>query len=192
MTAFPDDFPLAEDAMAILRGRHANPFGVLGMHGGGSEPLRVNVFAPAAASVTVLRKPGDEEVVELAKVHPEGFFSGILPDGSQRFDYRLRLGAGPESRIVEDPYAFGPVLGELDEHLFAEGRHLELYKRLGSHPILHEGVEGVAFALWAPNARRVSVVGGFNAWDGRRHPMRRRLGGGLWELFIPGRWAGGI
>ena len=192
MTAFPDDFPLAEDAMAILRGRHANPFGVLGMHGGGSEPLRVNVFAPAAASVTVLRKPGDEEVVELAKVHPEGFFSGILPDGSQRFDYRLRLGAGPESRIVEDPYAFGPVLGELDEHLFAEGRHLELYKRLGSHPILHEGVEGVAFALWAPNARRVSVVGGFNAWDGRRHPMRRRLGGGLWELFIPGLASGEV
>ena len=190
MSAFPDDFPLAEDAMAIVRGRHGNPFGVLGMHGGGSEPLRVNVFAPAAASVTVLRKPRDEAVVELAKVHPEGFFSGTLPDGTQRFDYRLRLSAGAESWIVEDPYGFGPVLGELDEHLLAEGRHLELYRRLGSHPMMHQGVEGVAFALWAPNARRVSVVGGFNAWDGRRHPMRKRMGGGIWELFIPGLSAG--
>ena len=192
MSAFPDDFPLAEDAMAIVRGRHGNPFGVLGMHGGGSEPLRVNVFAPAAASVTVLRKPGDEEAVELARVHPEGFFSGIVPDATERFDYRLRLGAGAESWLAEDPYAFGPVLGEFDEHLLAEGRHLDLYRRLGSHPMRHEGVEGVAFALWAPNARRVSVVGGFNAWDGRRHPMRRRLGGGIWELFIPGLAAGEV
>ena len=190
MSAFPDDFPLAEDAMAIVRGRHGNPFGVLGMHGGGSEPLRVNVFAPAAASVTVLRKPGDEAVVELAKVHPEGFFSGTLPDGTQRFDYRLRLSAGSESWIVDDPYGFGPVLGELDEHLFAEGRHLELYRRLGSHPMTHEGVKGVAFALWAPNARRVSVVGGFNAWDGRRPPKRQRPGGGRWGLLIPGQAAG--
>ncbi|NMG37831.1 1,4-alpha-glucan branching protein GlgB [Chelativorans sp. ZYF759] len=186
MNAFPDDFPLAEEALAIVRGRHGNPFAVLGMHGGSGDPLRVNVFAPAAASVTVLRKPGDEKVVELARVHPEGFFSGIVPDETERFSYRLRLESGPESWIVEDPYAFGPVLGDLDEHLFAEGKHLDLYRRLGSHPVTHEGVEGVAFAVWAPNARRVSVVGNFNAWDGRRHPMRRRLGGGIWELFIPG------
>lgn len=192
MSAFPEDFPLADDAMAIVRGRHGNPFGVLGMHGGGSEPLRVSVFAPAAASVTVLRKPADEEVVGLAKVHPEGFFSGIVPGQSNRFDYRLRLEAGSETWIVEDPYAFGPLLGDLDEHLMAEGRHLELYRRLGSHPVKHHGVDGVAFALWAPNARRVSVVGGFNAWDGRRHPMRRRLGGGIWELFIPGLSAGEV
>ncbi len=78
------------------------------------------------------------------------------------------------------------MLGELDEYLLAEGRHLQLYRRLGAHPTEHEGAAGVAFAVWAPNARRVSVVGDFNAWDGRRNPMRKRYGGGLWELFVPG------
>jgi len=189
---FSEDFPQTEDALAILRGRHGNPFGVLGMHGGGDEKLRVNVFNPAAATVTVLRKPDDAEVCDLTRVHPEGFFSGVLPEVTERFDYRLRLTAGAESWIVEDPYAFEPVLGDLDEYLLAEGQHLELYKRLGSHPMTHQGVDGVAFAVWAPNARRVSVVGEFNAWDGRRHPMRKRHGSGVWELFIPGLAAGQI
>ncbi len=84
------------------------------------------------------------------------------------------------------PYRFGPVLGEMDEYLLGEGRHLQLYEKLGAHPMVHEGVEGTAFSVWAPNARRVSVVGDFNAWDGRRHPMRKRMGVGIWELFIPG------
>ena len=192
MNPFSEDFPQTEDALAILRGRHGNPFGVLGMHGGGDEKLRVNVFNPAAATVTVLRKPDDAEVCDLTRVHPEGFFSGVLPEVTERFDYRLRLTAGAESWIVEDPYAFEPVLGDLDEYLLAEGQHLELYKRLGSHPMTHQGVDGVAFAVWAPNARRVSVVGEFNAWDGRRHPMRKRHGSGVWELFIPGLAAGQI
>ncbi|MEH6772463.1 MAG: 1,4-alpha-glucan branching protein GlgB, partial [Cereibacter changlensis] len=93
---------------------------------------------------------------------------------------------------IDDPYRFPPVLGELDEYLLGEGRHHRLYERLGAHPCTMEGVEGVAFAVWAPNARRVSVVGAFNAWDGRRHPMRKRVGVGVWELFIPGLHRGEI
>src|SRR5690606_18200666 len=103
----------------------------------------------------------------------------------QRFGYRLRLRAGEFEWEIEDPYAFPPILGELDEHLLGEGRHLDQYRQLGAHPRSIDGVEGVAFAVWAPNARRVSVVGDFNAWDGRRHPMRKRVGAGVWELFIP-------
>lgn len=180
---------MAGDIQAIVRGRHGNPFGILGVHGGGEEPLRVNVFAPAAARVWLLAKPDDREVCELERIHPEGFFSAELQE-RERFDYRLRLSAGDHTWVEEDPYAFPPLLGEMDEYLLGEGRHLELYRRLGSHPMTLQGVEGVGFAVWAPNARRVSVVSNFNAWDGRRHPMRKRLGVGVWELFVPGIGAG--
>ncbi len=184
--------PSQDDIHAIVRGRHGNPFGVLGMHGGGDTPLSVRVFAPAAASVEVLGKPGDEAVAQLERIHPEGFFCGVIEGRQERFPYRLAMLSGDNRWVVEDPYGFPPVLGELDEYLLAEGSHLEFYRRLGAHPITHEGVDGVSFAVWAPNARRVSVVGDFNAWDGRRHPMRKRLGVGVWELFIPGLGTGEI
>ena len=87
---------------------------------------------------------------------------------------------------VEDAYLLGPVLGPLDDYYIGEGNHLRLYDRLGAHPMRHEGHEGVHFAVWAPNASRVSVVGDFNGWDGRRHVMRKRLDIGVWEIFIPG------
>ena len=94
------------------------------------------------------------------------------------------------TREFDDIYRFPPVLGELDLYLLAEGNHLASYKKLGAHPILHEGVEGVAFAVWAPNASAISLVGDFSAWDGRRMPMRRRGATGFWELFVPGLRAG--
>jgi 1,4-alpha-glucan branching enzyme len=170
----------AADVEAILRGQHHDPFAVLGPHQG-----QLRVFAPQAAEVWVLsgrtRKP-------LSRVHPEGFFCGPAPKGA----YRLAMQAGDHIWEVEDPYRFPPVLGEMDEYLLAEGSHRRLYDKLGAHPMTHEGVEGVAFAVWAPNARRVSVVGHFNAWDGRRHPMRKRMGPGIWELFIPGLTRGEI
>jgi 1,4-alpha-glucan branching enzyme len=178
--------PTGPDIEAIVRGRHGNPFSVLGMHGGNGSPLIVNVFAPDAASVTVLDSGQGQPVAELDRVHPEGFFSGGVGDRKQHFAYRLRCTAGSMSWQKEDPYRFPPVLGELDEYLLGEGRHLELYTRLGAHPMTHEGVAGTSFCVWAPNARRVSVVGPFNAWDGRRHPMRKRFGVGIWELFLPG------
>ncbi|PZR60139.1 MAG: 1,4-alpha-glucan branching enzyme, partial [Stutzerimonas stutzeri] len=99
--------------------------------------------------------------------------------------YRLRIHWPGNVQETEDPYAFGPLLGDTDLYLFAEGNHRQLWRCLGSAPVEHEGVPGVRFAVWAPNARRVSVVGDFNSWDGRRHPMRLRYPAGVWELFIP-------
>ena len=165
---------LASDIAAILRGSHSNPFAVLGPHDG-----EVRVFAPQASEVAAI---SGNKRIPLERVHPEGFFAGPV-DGRH---YRLEITSGDRTWLAEDPYRFGLVLGEMDEYLLAEGRHRRFYEKLGAHPMTHDGVDGVAFAVWAPNARRVSVVGNFNAWDGRRHPMRRRQGPGIWELFIPG------
>ena len=182
----------AVDVEAIVRGMHGDPFAVLGMHGGGAEPLRVAAFAPAADEVAVRDAATGEVLATLERVHPEGFFAGPVPGRRERFPYRLHMRAGTFEWEADDPYRFAPVLGELDEHLLGEGRHHRLFNRLGAHPMRHEGIHGVAFCVWAPNARRVSVVGDFNAWDGRRHPMRRRHGVGVWELFIPGLGPGEI
>jgi len=176
----------AADIQAIVGARHGNPFVVLGMHGGAGKPVAVNVFAPEAGEVAVVDRGTGDLVGVLDRVHPDGFFSGTFDGRTERFGYRLRLAAGEHSWTIDDPYAFGPILGELDEHLMGEGRHAELYKRLGAHPAEVGGVSGAVFCVWAPNARRVSVVGPFNNWDGRRHPMRKRVGIGVWELFIPG------
>ena len=166
---------------AILRGRHGNLFGALGLHDAPGG-LTLRVFAPDAAGVEAIDAKG-KTVARLERIHPEGLFAGRV---KKRAPYRLRLSAGDHVWEKHDPYAFGTMLGEMDEYLMAEGRHEQLWRRLGAHPVVHEGVEGIAFAVWAPNARRVSVVGHFNAWDGRRHVMRRRLGGGIWEMFVPG------
>ncbi|WP_127751613.1 1,4-alpha-glucan branching protein GlgB [Devosia sp. 1566] len=183
-TARPSAYP--GDVEAIVRGRHGNPFATLGMQGGDGEPLAVNVFAPQAGQVEVVDSATGEKVAELERIHPEGFFSGFVTDRNERFAYRLAMSAGEFAWEAEDPYRFPPILGEMDEYLLGEGRHFRLYERLGAHPTVLEGIDGVAFAVWAPNASRVSVVGEFNAWDGRRHPMRKRIGVGIWELFIPG------
>ncbi|WP_299648277.1 1,4-alpha-glucan branching protein GlgB [uncultured Jannaschia sp.] len=172
----PDD----QTCEAIVRGRLSDPFRALGIHDGA-----LTVFAPDAGEVTAVNAKG-KPLLELERIHPEGVFHGEFGRKKAPADYRLLCRAGEHEWTREDPYRFGALLGEMDEYLLAEGRHEELWTRLGAHPTTHEGVEGTAFAVWAPNARRVSVVGHFNAWDGRRHPMRRRLGGGLWELFIPG------
>jgi 1,4-alpha-glucan branching enzyme len=179
----PDDQTLE----AIVRGRLSDPFATLGMHG---SPPAITVFAPDAGAVTVLDGDG-EPLGVMERIHPEGVFH--LPFSKKRkpFAYRLQCRAGDHVWEKDDPFRFGPVLGEMDEYLLAEGRHEELWTRLGAHPFTHEGCKGTSFGVWAPNARRVSVVGHFNAWDGRRHPMRRR-GGGLWELFVPAIGAGDI
>ena len=187
MTIENNDRPSAypADIDAIAAGRHGNPFVVLGMQGGNGEPVAVNVFAPQATEIEVLDRASGEAVASLSRVHPEGFFSAFVPGRTERFDYHLRFKSGDQSWEVEDPYRFPPVLGELDEYLLGEGRHHDEYQKMGAHPREMEGIAGVAFAVWAPNAQRVSVVGEFNAWDGRRHPMRKRIGAGVWELFIP-------
>jgi 1,4-alpha-glucan branching enzyme len=173
---------------AIVEGRHGDPFAVLGMHGGGDAPLVVRTFQPGARAVRVLR--GEALAAELEMTHPAGFFEGPILHRRERFPYRLNV-AWPSGEVdLEDPYRFPPVLGDIDVHLLAEGHHLRLHEKVGAHPRTSEGVEGTAFVVWAPNASRVSVVGPFNGWDGRRHVMRRRVECGMWELFVPGVGAG--
>ena len=113
-------------------------------------------------------------------------FAGKIAGRKDRFDYRLRFNKGEHSWTLDDPYRFGPILGDIDEYLIAEGAHRRLWEVLGAHVTSHGGVDGTHFALWAPNAKRVSVVGDFNGWDGRRNPMRSRGQTGVWEIFIPG------
>ncbi len=126
------------------------------------------------------------------RVHHEGFFEAIIDNQSDFFPYRLAItlpgsdGGRQQTYEIEDPYCYPPVLTDFDLHLFGEGTHFRLYEKLGARVIEHAGIRGVCFAVWAPNAERLSVVGDFNQWDGRRHPMRPRGGSGLWEIFIPG------
>jgi len=168
---------------AVVRGEHGDPFAILGLHHG-RNGASVRAFLPGAAAVSVV-EPTSGDVFALDKLHRTGFFGGEVPDTFPR-DYRLRVTYDDQTVEVDDPYRFGPVLGELDLHLFAEGNHLRLYEKMGAHAITHEGVDGISFAVWAPNATRVSVVGPFNDWDGRRHAMRKRTDSGIWEIFIPG------
>src|SRR5262249_9779858 len=145
----------------------------------------VRAMLPAAQKMEVV-DPAAGTVAGLGRrIHQSGLFVAVLADRKEPFRYRLRISSGGIEREFDDIYRFEPVLGELDLHLLGEGNHLSSYRKLGAHRIVHEGVEGVAFAVWAPNAQRASVVGDFNDWDGRRMPMRRRQGTGFWELFVP-------
>jgi len=176
------------DVDAIVAGRHDNPFAVLGPHEAG-RGWSVRAFVPGATAVEAVGESG-ATLGALSERHPGGFFEGPLPEGP-RPRYRLRCRRGDATWDVADPYAFGPVLGEMDDWLIGEGTHARLYDRLGAHLVTHEGAAGVHFAVWAPNASRVSVVGGFNEWDGRRHPMRKRHTG-VWEIFLPDVTAGAL
>ncbi len=146
--------------------------------------LVVRTFQPRAAGVQVIDTTTGNVVATLERAHGDGFFDGAMPT-TERFPYRLRLEL-PEGTVdVEDVYRFSPILGELDLYLLGEGNHLRNYEKLGAHPTTVDGIEGVSFVVWAPNARRVSVVGDWNHFDGRVHPMRLRHDNGLWEIFIP-------
>jgi 1,4-alpha-glucan branching enzyme len=182
-----------EEIELLVRADHSDPFHILGSHPvtvNGIPAVAIRAFMPEAAEAWVLRSSGAgaaPEQRELPRIHPDGFFELVLPGESQVFSYRMRVKdrEGYEWDF-EDPYRFPPVLSDFDLHLMGEGTHYKKYERMGAHLREVEGVRGVAFALWAPNAKRVSVVGNFNKWDGRRHPMRVRGGSGIWELFIPG------
>jgi 1,4-alpha-glucan branching enzyme len=161
---------------ALVNGRHGDPFSVLGRHG--SE---LRCLAPGADGVEAI-SDGGRVLASLERLHPSGFFAGAIPADTS---YRLRILWPGGVEETEDPYGFGPLLGPLDLHLFSEGRHFQIARVLGAHCVVVDKVAGVRFAVWAPNASRVSVVGEFNRWDGRRHPMRKRPESGLWEIFIP-------
>ncbi len=168
---------------AVVSGRHGDPFKLLGLHQKGKEWI-ARAFVPGAQSLEVMKADG-KPAGKLEKRHDEGFFEGPVKIKEwQIIRYLATNGGG--TWTVADAYLFGPVLGPLDDYYLAEGTHLRLYDKMGAHVIHHEGFDGVHFAVWAPNAGRVSVVGDFNGWDGRLHVMRKRLDIGVWETFVPG------
>ena len=177
----------ATDIEAICHGRHGDPFAVLGPHRDAAGQVWVSAFVPGAVSVAVVGASDTPPLGQLDKVHADGLWRGafatLAADSAYQLDIRWPNG---QHQRLDDPYRFGPVLSALDAWLLAEGTHLRPFEVLGALPRQHQGVSGTGFALWAPNATRVSVVGDFNQWDGRRHPMRRRRECGVWELFIPG------
>ena len=187
------DSVVADEARAIeavLRADCHDPFSILGMHKDGNA-LSVRAFLPHAREVALIDARTGEEAAKFARVHGDGFFVARISREAP-FPYRLRVATEQGSEVIDDPYRFPPFLSALDLYLFGEGNHFELYRKLGAHEAEAEGVAGVAFAVWAPNARRVSVVGPFNGWDGRRHAMRCHYGTGVWEIFLPGLKAGAI
>jgi 1,4-alpha-glucan branching enzyme len=176
----------SEDLYPLLECRHCDPHRILGVRKEESGRTVARVFYPGAASVALSFINGEK--LPLTKVHADGLFEADslkqMPTAPQDYLIDITLADG-STRHVSDPYAFSPTLGELDLYLFGQGEHLEAYKVFGAHPREMEGIQGTAFAVWAPNAQRVSVVGDFNSWDGRRHLMRRLGGSGVWEIFIP-------
>ena len=166
---------------ALLAGRHADPFSLLGTHAG-PDGVFARVIIPGAEQVVAHDLSG-VVLGELACVDPRGLFEGMIKGARQPLRYAA-AGHGAHWSLT-DPYSFGPVLGPVDDLLIAEGTHYRLHDKLGAHQIVHEGAAGMHFAVWAPNAQRVSVVGDFNDWDGRRHPMRKRADIGVWEIFLP-------
>jgi len=179
----------SEDIERLIRAEHWDPFCVLGPHtvtANGKRATLVRAFLPEAVEAYLL--PGDQGTrpVPMTSMHAEGLFEATVPPMGEKPRYRLRV-TDRRGGVTErhDPYAYPPLLSDFDLHLFGEGRLHRAYEILGAHLHTVDDVAGVRFAVWAPNALRVSVVGDFNGWDGRRHPMRSRGATGLWELFIP-------
>ncbi|ABM36421.1 1,4-alpha-glucan branching protein GlgB [Polaromonas naphthalenivorans] len=169
----------------ICSARHGDPFSVLGPHAqdGG---LSIRAFLPNARQVEVIDACSGHRLGMLEKHHPDGFFEGVLAlQASAAYGLQVQWD-NYQTALIEDPYRFGPVLGEVDVWLLSEGTHLRPYEILGANQRVMDGVAGTSFAVWAPHAARVSVVGDFNVWDGRRHPMRLRRECGVWEIFLPG------
>lgn len=166
---------------ALLSGRHDDPFSLLGPHAGpGGTFARALV---AGAQRLEAHDLSGKTLGALTRIDGRGLFEGFIAGDPQPLKYHATGGGG--DWWVTDPYSFGPVLGPLDDFLMGEGTHMRLYDRMGAHQITHQGAQGMHFAVWAPNARRVSVVGDFNAWNGTRHVMRRRGDTGVWEIFLP-------
>ena len=171
---------------ALVGGTHGDSFAALGMHAGDDGHPWVRCLLPTAREVGVVDAVSGKLVGSLEQTHPAGFFEGSLARRKNCFDYRLRVDWGDGPVEIDDPYRFPPVLGEMDVWLLAEGSHRRPFERLGAHRRVIDGVGGTAFAVWAPSAQRVSVVGDFNRWNGIVHPMRLRRECGVWEIFLPG------
>ncbi|HLN10143.1 MAG TPA: 1,4-alpha-glucan branching protein GlgB, partial [Xanthobacteraceae bacterium] len=177
------------DVAAIQAARCGDPFAVLGPHKT-ADGWVIRVLAPDAVRVRALTREG-KLLAELPR-RRDDFFEALIPSAKERPVYRVEVETMSGTSSYIDSYAFGPGLGPLDDYLLREGSHRQLYRRLGAQLTQHEGVDGVLFALWAPNASRASVVGDFNRWDGRRCQMRKRIDSGLWEIFVPHLEAGAV
>ncbi|AZB72431.1 1,4-alpha-glucan branching enzyme [Synechococcus elongatus] len=186
-TPLPSSTLSVEQVNRIASNQEANPFDILGPHRyehEGQAGWIIRAYLPDAQQVAVIC-PELRREFAMHPVHHPNFFEGWVPEADLEI-YQLRVTEGEHERIIYDPYAFrSPLLTDYDVHLFAEGNHHRIYEKLGAHPYQLEGVDGVNFAVWAPAARNVSILGDFNSWDGRKHQMARR-GNGIWELFIPG------
>ena len=184
MTLLADDKKRNQDAFdALTRGRHSDPYSILGLHKAGGSRI-VRTLQPQAQSVELVGANG-EILSKMERVHPDGLFCAEIPPRKRSYRLRITTSDGKQTDL-EDCYRFAPTLGDLDLYLLGEGSDKNIYSKLSSHPTTIAGVRGTRFAVWAPNASRISVVGDFNDWDGRRHVMRLHPGNGIWETFIPG------
>ncbi|HEX3599350.1 MAG TPA: 1,4-alpha-glucan branching enzyme, partial [Lacipirellulaceae bacterium] len=175
-----------DEVSRFVQGIHSDPFRVLGPHCVGDD-LEIRVFRPDARSVDILLDREPDKPIAAVQIQQEGFFLATVPGATRDLAYHLRITGGDGSKhVTRDPYQYGPIMGEVDLHLFAEGQHWKIYEKFGAHLRMVGDAAGVYFAVWAPNAQRVSVVGDFNNWDGRVNPMRKLLDAGVWELFLPG------
>jgi len=174
----------SDEIARLVAAKHPDPFALLGLHEAAGGFV-IRAFVPGADRLSAIASDGSV-ISKFTRRHRDGFFEGRPAKLKARTAYRLRAENAGGTWEFEDPYAFGPVLGQTDDYLLVEGTHRLLYEKLGAHPMVHEGASGTHFAVWAPNARRVSVVGDFNRWDGRCHQMRKRIDSGLWEIFAPG------
>jgi 1,4-alpha-glucan branching enzyme len=175
---------------ALVEGEHENVFAALGPHAtatGAGPSLVVRALLPGVESARVVPIDPRRAPQEMVRLHPSGLFEAVFAGEETAFAYRLELRDSRDAtRLIDDPFRFPSTLSDYDRHLLAEGTHYHASDKLGAHPAVLDGVAGTIFAVWAPNARRVSVVGDFNGWDGRWHPMRLHPGNGVWELFLPG------
>ena len=178
----------AEQVASIVGNLHHDPFEILGPHEievDGIKGWVVRAFVPDSTEVYLVNAKTGEEFVMHSR-HNAHFFEVILPGHSEIFMYQYRIMAlNGDERFVHDPYFFLPQMGELDLYLFGQGEHHKIYEKLGAHPMEVNGVGGIYFALWAPNARNVSVIGNFNVWHGGKHQMLVLGSSGVWELFVP-------
>ena len=174
------------DIHRLLHAEHDDPFSVLGLHQI-DKVWVVRSLRPDAKELAIVDRHHVERRFHATHIAEEGLFEAQLGGVSEAFDYLLEVTTSSgETFQISDPYSYGPILGELDMHLYKVGNHYEIYEKLGAHLTEINGHAGVSFAVWAPNAQRVSVVGDFNGWDGRTHPMRKRIEAGIWEIFVPG------
>ncbi|MBF0607021.1 MAG: 1,4-alpha-glucan branching protein GlgB [Candidatus Magnetobacterium sp. LHC-1] len=186
---------LNEHIDQVINATSSDPFSVLGMHHikfNDKDAIAIRVFNPDAKELYIVRTDATKKVYQATRLRQEGFFETIVEQTNVFFPYKVRIISDAGTTEVYDPYSFEPVLSDFDLHLMSEGTHYKKYEKLGAHVTTINGITGVFFAVWAPNALRVSVIGDFNNWDGRRHQMRLRGSFGVWELFVPSLQEGDI